>query len=537
MSGTSTPGDPSRTCLGCPSYLTNNAEILSRFGKVIGSPMCARYGHVLGRPKATPEQNAKTAQTMAANCPSHGRVAPHRPERIELKVAIPDPDAISNPLSDLDQAKQSVVACGMCKHFVPDEVVHLEHGWTAGLCAAKGKLILPNRKQEEARGCDYRAFRGGNAPLSSIPNILIPALTDMTAQAAVNQVGDFMRGADSVVDPKDYPTDVPVSPEDQMNGIRAWRRIVDPSGSGNEVYLPIFDEKFFTEEERAEIPQTGSDEHPELYLDWNGGVYKIAVIWRELDETPMLWGQAGVGKTEFAQHMAWLMQLPFVRVSITGSTELDDLAGKMRYSKEKGTYFQYGRISTGWTKPCVMLIDEPNTGQPEVWEFIRPMTDNSKKLTLDMNEGETLRRHEFTHLILAANPAWDPLNVGANVIGDADASRLMHFEYSLPPENIERAILQNRVLIDGWKIDSARLDFIMEVAKLIRNQCKEGALSMTWGLRPQIKVARALAWFPAIEAYKLAVADMLSPEQQEIVFDQVKLKQPRTPFPPVERVE
>jgi len=512
--------------------VATNADVIRSFGKVTGSPMCARYGHVLGRPKSTPEQNAKTAERYAANCPSHGEVRPYQPEQMMLKVALPDPDAIDNPLSDLDQDKQAVVSCAMCKHYIPDETVHEEHGWVTGMCAAKGKLILPNRKQAEARGCDFRAI-GPN--MTSIPNLLLPTLSTDSGNATT-QAGGFTVSADSVVDPKDYLTDAPVEPEHEAKGIRAWRRIVDPNGSGNEVFLPIFDEKYFTEAERAMIPQTGSDEHPELYIDWNSGVYKVAVIWRELDETPMLWGPAGVGKTEFARHMAWLMQLPFVRISITGSTELDDLAGKMLYSKEEGTYFQYGRISTGWMKPCVMLIDEPNTGKPEVWEFIRPMTDNSKQLVLDMNKGEHLSRHEFTHLILAANPAWDPKNVGANDIGDADSSRLLHFEYTLPPEKIERAIIKNRILVDGWKIDKGRLDFIIEVAKLIREQCKEGALDITWGLRPQIQVARALAWFPPIDAYRLAAADMLQPEQQEIILDQVRLQLPSRPFPPIERV-
>lgn len=520
-----------KSCLDCPSFLSTNSEILAAFGKTTGANMCARYGHVLGRPKSTPQQNDKTLKLTAKNCPSFGERRPHRPEQQTFRVFTPDPDALE-VLDELHPNKQACSACNMCKNFIKDEVVLDEHGWTAGGCAAKGKLILPDRRISEARACQYRQH---GTPRSSLANIMMtPAFSDASTQM-VNPVDGFLRGADSVVDPGDYESDLEVTPEDQKNGIRAWRKLVDPAGTGNEVYLPIFDPEFFDPEERSQIPQTDDDEHPELYLDHNGAVFKTAVIWLELDETPFLWGPPGVGKTEFARHMAWLMQLPFYRISITGTTELDDLAGKMRYSKEKGTYFQYGRFTKAWSSPCVVIVDEPNTGQPEVWEFLRPAMDNSKQLALDMNEGEIVARHDLTHLILAGNPAWNALNVGTNVISDADASRLMHVEFNLPEESIERSIIQNRVKSDGWIIDNVRLNFIMEVAKLLRELCEKGSLSITWGIRPQLKVARALAWFDAVTAYRLAIADMLNPEQQKIVIDQVEGK--ISTFPPIKRVE
>ena len=53
--------------------------------------------------------------------------------------------------------------------------------------------------------------------------------------------------------------------------------IVDPDGSGNEAFLPVFDESFFTDAERRLIPRTGDDEHPEWYVDHQGLLYSLAV--------------------------------------------------------------------------------------------------------------------------------------------------------------------------------------------------------------------------------------------------------------------
>ena len=53
-----------------------------------------------------------------------------------------------------------------------------------------------------------------------------------------------------------------------------------------------------------------------------------------------------------------------------------------------------------------------------------------------------------------------------------------------------------------------------------------GELPITWGVRNQIKVARATAWFPFERAYRLAVLDYLEPDTRamvtEVVAQQVK---------------
>lgn len=222
--------------------------------------------------------------------------------------------------------------------------------------------------------------------------------------------------------------------------------------------------------------------------------------------------------TEFFRYMAWLMQLPFERISITRDSEIDDLAGKMHFENNE-TVFKPGRIPKAWVKPCVVVLDEPNTGPPEVWQYIRPLTDNSKQLVNDKNEGEVIKRHAFAFLGMAMNPAWDARNVGAEMIGDADGSRLMHIFVDMPGELVERGIIRARCDLDGFNLNQDHEDVIMRVAKTLREMSDNGELPLTWGIRNQIKVARATAWFDLPKAYSLGVLDYLEPETREVVLN------------------
>lgn len=504
-----------KSCATCPSMLTNPADQVRYFKKSIAAPMCGRYGHALGRPGIKANQQDKLSNLFAEKCSSHNEARPPIPVEVRLQVALPDP----NTIGQTQTQEHLVNSCTKCVNFVRDETVADEMGWTTGLCAAKGKLILPTRQSIEAKNCEVRSF---GSPRRSTSGITLLPEYDDAFNLAYDPVKDFhKRQRDGLVDPTEYPSDKLVTAEEVAGGIRAWRKITD-NDTGNSVHLPIYSGSYFDDVERTKIPQSGDDEHPELYIDHNKAIYKVAVLWTELDETPALWGMAGVGKTELYRHLAWLMQLPFERISITASTELDDLAGKMHFSKERGTYFEYGRLPRAWGKPCVICLDEPNVGQPDVWQFIRPLTDNSKQMVLDMNNGERHPRHADCFMGMAMNPAWDVRNVGAAVIGDADGSRLMHIQMGLPPAELEREIIRARILEDGWEIDSKRLDTIMGIALDIRALCQQDTLPITWGIRPQIKVARATRWFDMVTAYRMGSADYLEPEAQAAMLDIVK---------------
>lgn len=505
--------DPNRSCLNCPSLLP--ATDSNFFKKSLGVQVCARFGKPIGRITSSGTEVEAIARQFASNCDEYGRNRPAVADwsKASFQVTTPDPATLGIPRT----SPELVSSCAGCKFFVREDIVAAELGWTTAACSAKGKLLLANRYTLEARACQERDF--GSVRDNVTGMMYLPEYEDNFLGSA-DPTKAFAKAKANFVDPTEYETDRPVADED-ADRIRAWRRVVDP-GTGNEVWLPIYRRDFFPPEQQALIPTTGDDEHPEDYVDHNFYVYKVAVLWTELDETPAFWGKAGTGKTEFFRHMAYLMQVPFHRFSITASSERDDLAGKMHFTEGVGTHFEKGRMVKAWESACVMVVDEPNAGPPDVWQFIRPMTDNSKQLVLDQSAGERSERNIDCYLGMAMNPSWDILNIGAQPIADADANRLMHLYIELPPRPLEEEIIKTRCLHDGWEIPAQTLDMVMNIAKDLRDLTDNGTLAMSWAVRPQIKVARALRWFDVLTAYKMASADYLEPQQQEMLLNVVR---------------
>lgn len=495
-------------------------------GENLGGPICGMGKGPLFMPTYNPGQNNALRDARAESCELYNtgdresRVDPASIEKLNGVITmVPDPMALDR-IDTTGEAAVLVRSCLQCRFYIPPETM-VEHGlWNMGACAARGILLRRSSVVSTARRCPSRSI--GPRDETSLSRMqLVPEYT-MSTIGELTMAADFAREARATFsEPSTYASDAPVTDDERAAGIRAWRLVKDEN-ERHEIMLPIFDPDFFSEEERAAIPRTGDDEHPEQYVDHMGLVYKTAVLWMALDETPALWGAAGTGKTEFFRHMAWLMCLPFHRISVTGSTEVDDLAGKMHYDPAKGTYFEYGRIPTAWGKPGVICLDEPNVGQPDVWQFIRPLTDNSKQLVLDMNKGERLPRHDYAFLGMAMNPAWDVRNSGTSTIADADGSRLMHIFVDLPSEAVERRIIEAAVKLDGWEIGGDALDMVIGIAGDLRRMSSEETIPITWGIRPQLKVARALKWFGPTDAYRLATADYLEPQHQELILDVVR---------------
>lgn len=511
--------DPPKNCLDCPALLIAPGQQSSMIHKNVGAPVCSRYGKVIGSAKSKINEQRKIGEVYAKDCPSFGQPVPLSIswDKMELRVALPDPTALLSDDQRIDPA--TVDSCRMCSNFVREDMVANQMGYMSGVCAAKGKLILASRMVHEARGCTQSSL--GQVRESTSGLTMLPEYSQaVRGDADVVRNHQLIRSR-GLTDPVDYVTDKPVSEEDKQSGIRAWRGVYDPV-SENEVYLPIFDIEYFSPDEQAKIPRTGDEEHPELYVDHHFYTYKVGVLWEELDETPALWGAPGTGKTELFRHMAWLMCLPFERFNVTARTELEDYAGKMMYSPERGTYFQYGRFVKAWIKPGILGVDEPNAARDEFWHFLRPLIDNSKQLVLDMNDGERLTRNKSCYLGMAMNPPWDARNSGVKPIADADARRIHHMHVELPPVEIERDIVSDRVKVDGWNIPNDKLQTIMNIGQDIRALVRDDELPISWGISMQIKVARMLKWFDFYSAYRMAAGDFLEPEAMETLIGVVK---------------
>ncbi len=510
-----------QSCNGCPSFKTG-AEAALILKKDPGVPMCMRFHRPLAKPGMTPSAVERVQLKFAEDCSHHGQ--PFTPDNTipggAFQVTTPDPS-----VTYVTVARNRPASCTDCAHFIPGSTVKRELGWAWGLCAASGRLIAPNRYKAEAADCGFGEKgepRDTTTGLYELPIYTEGYIGNVTVNAhVIDSTGE-------VVDPQVYPSDRPVTDDDEACGIRAWRRIYDPKGSGRYIELPIFRTDFFPPEEQEMIPQTGDDEHPEWYMDHGGLVYRVAVCWMGIDQTPALWGQAGTGKTELARHLAWMMGLPFERINLRPDTEFEEIAGSPQFSippERRGdptatpeTWWKDGVMPRRWERPGMLLLDEPNMAPPDVWAFLRPaLEDTAKVLVVDDRRRE---RHPFTFLMAAMNPAHDPNYVGTRELSGADMSRVRHIKVELPPADLERQIIVRSCTKNDppYEPPTATVDKVMAIAQDIRRMVADGSLPISWAIRENSAVLRLTQYVDLEDAYRLAITDGLEPEAARLIL-------------------
>jgi MoxR-like ATPase len=518
-----------RSCLTCPSAVSVSAQT-GNFGAGIGTPACGKKMIPLAVPTADLEVQARQLTHHASGCDDYGKpwngfAASAFTDTYQFDIAFPTP---ANQQTDPDDEEDGdgprvtpkrALNCTACVNFIPAVQVRSEFGFNAPMCAAKGALILEDRLADYTRGCPDNEAAPVGADRADIKKIrLFPEFSRSFGVVDPTAASKKAR----TVSPTEWITEAPVSDEDAANGIRAWRRIVDPEQTGPDVFLPIYHTEYFGEDADL-IPRVTGDDRPDLYVDYAGTVYKVAFTWRFLRMTPALWGMPGVGKTEVFRHMGYLMNSPYIRISFTGATEYDDVFGKMMYDPERGTYFHEGRLTQRITKPGIILLDEPNVASDVIWQSIRPLTDNARQLVIDAGvKNRAYQLHKNAFMGLAMNPAYDFRNVGTNPLGDADARRLLHLNVPMPPEPVEIAIINDHCrALDGGELDVELMTKLMRVATDIRALSDDGSVNVTWGPANNIKVARLLRYLKPRTAFAMAVLDYLDPDARKLVNESI----------------
>lgn len=507
------------SCSQCPSFMDAEAA-RGRFGRPIGAPMCGRHGYVLGHEGQASTDAHNTLAAFAMECPDYGDPLPGKPVSLRPRVSTVSEQVIEDGPTGLE-----VGSCHACTNCVKHTTVYNEWHWPLPLCRAKGTLIFdPTR---ENKGCDWASPGASSENLFGVE--LRKEFRDGFTIDSERAVDNLTDNGNLSVDPRLYETDSPVDPADAEDGIRAWRKLTCPFGTQRTIYLPIFDSSengIFSEHERSQIPQIGDENHPELYVDYAHLVWRFAVEEWQLGQTLMVQSFPGLGKTQLAYYLGWLMQAPVTRLFFTDSIEWDDIFGKVGFGGGE-TFWADGRFTAAIRRPGIVLVDEPNLAKSEIVATLRTTTENDPTLYIDASYGRSeedrinlqVRPNRYNFRIWCSNPSWDPKNIGTKELAAADISRLSPAYLDYPPSVVEKHIVLTTVKeLDGWVVPDDLLEDLMKVSTDIRAAVENGDFPGTWGVRENVKVARKLAWYPFVEAFRMAQLNYYEPETSEFII-------------------
>lgn len=464
-------------------------------------------GYVLTRGESEAD-SAELLEHFARGCAGFGKLTqPHNTARAFI---------IAKPVLKASAPGDALSSCAGCTNYVPANVVERELGFPFAVCAAKGSMVLDPR--QEADGC----FLAESGPKRSTADglQLLPMYEGrmLTVKVSAPKVELRPSSIMTSVDPREWPTDAEVTADDLADGIKAWRRVDDPRGHKESIYMPIFDgQRICGFDPRT----TYGEEKPWLYNDHQGLLYTFAAAslagldkdGRTLDYALGLEGHAGTGKTAFFAYVAYLMDLPFTRISITRETEVADLIGEGKLTVDTATGqtvtgFKWGRFILAYERPGVIVIDEPNLGTEAIWGYLRPAFDSAKQVVVEQ-ANKIITKHPACFVGTASNPEYDPLYVGVNPVSAADRDRMLVQYVSYPSEQEERKIIRAYCDSQGYAIPDDSLDAIMAISNELREMSENRTISFPWGIRPQLKVASLSRLFDLDRCYGLALGDAL----------------------------
>lgn len=261
--------------------------------------------------------------------------------------------------------------------------------------------------------------------------------------------------------------------------------------------LPQYDPDSFPESDRVKIPDSSG------FVDTADLVYEVAADLAR-GRVPMLWGPSGVGKTYLAQHLAYLMRVPFERIPLGETSEREDVTGHYELKQTRRgteTFWVQSRLARGFTRPGVTCIDEWNAAPPAVLHVARPILDDSNQLPLDAWDGRVLLKHTHRFLIATGNPDWMPQYAGLMPLSEADNDRLSHISVTWAPPEVEAQIVLAHAKLNGLdRVSAWKAVLAITVWEDLREQIKTSDLPITAGTRSLLNFVECLQYHPPKKA-------------------------------------
>ena len=266
-----------------------------------------------------------------------------------------------------------------------------------------------------------------------------------------------------------------------------------------------------SDEMKKHIPQlNGFHRYIERKLDDDKTDFEVIDALYKMNKPLLIIGDTGTGKTHCVRHFAYKKGLPYERCNFDGSTTPEEFIGKWTPNKNGGFEWVDGLLTKFVRNGGILVVDELNSGSPDLMFFLHPLLDDERKIVLLNNGGEVIHAHKNFYLVATMNPDYEgtkPLNQALQ-----DRFEIIKFDYD---DKIERKLINSRKLL--------------KFAKRVRETFRKGEIATPLSTRALISYEKNLSLFGKNIARELLLNKFKPEESKSVgeVFDLV-MNQPDT---------
>ena len=240
-------------------------------------------------------------------------------------------------------------------------------------------------------------------------------------------------------------------------------------------------------------------------------------------ENALLVGDAGCGKTSLIEQLAAFLNRPLTRINVHGESDTAVLIGRDMPTEVNGArslVYRWGPLPKAMVEPYHwFLLDEIDAALQPVLFVLQQMLEANGRLVLEDAASTIVQKAKGFCFFATANTIGIAgrhklLYSGTNRMNEATLDR---FGCVIHVPEMGRVMESEVIAKHAPKLDPDFIAAIVRIAKEVRDQLQDEAMTCTFSTRRCIQWAQAMQRFHPLRAAQLTVLNKLSAEDAKVL--------------------